>query len=83
MSSRSFHSAAKYFVCGIKILSDESWGDNYDLTLDLHRMAGKALLVIGDERINTVVANILANAKCFEDEVLAHLFQMRYLTCKS
>lgn len=80
MSSRSFHSAAKYFVCGIKILSDESWGDNYDLTLDLHRMAGKALLVIGDERINTVVANILANAKCFEDEVLAHLFQMRYLT---
>lgn len=80
MSSRSFHSAANYFVCGIKILSDESWGKNYDLTLDLHRMAGKALLAIGDERIETVVANILANATCFEDEVLAHLFQMRYLT---
>ena len=80
MSSRSFHSAAKYFVCGIKILSDESWGVNYDLTLDLHRMAGKALLAIGDERIKTVAANILANATCFEDEVLAHLFQMRHLT---
>lgn len=80
MSSCSFHSAAKYFVCGIKILGDESWGDNYDLMLALHRMAGKSLLVIGDERINTVVANILANASCFEDEVLAHIFQMRYLT---
>eukprot|EP00984_Skeletonema_dohrnii_P035653 scaffold35674_cov150-Skeletonema_dohrnii-CCMP3373.AAC.1 len=81
MSSLSFHSAAKYFICGIKILGDEFWGDNYDLMLSLHQKALEALFAIGDcESMDTIAANILANATCFEDEVNAHLYQMRHLS---
>ena len=81
MCSLSFHSAAKYCISGIKILGNESWGVNYDLTIDLHNMAGKALLAIGDhESIKAIATSILDNATCFEDEVFAHSLQMRYLT---
>lgn len=81
MCSLSFHSASKYCISGIKILGNECWGVNYDLTIDLHNMAGKASLAIGDyESMKTIAASILANATCFEDEVFAHVLQMKYLS---
>lgn len=81
MASLSFHSAANYFVCGTKILGNQFWDVNYELTLSLHREALGALFALGDyEILDTIAANILANATCFEDEADAHLFQMRCMS---
>ena len=80
VSSLSFHSAAKYFDYGIKILGDEFWAINYDLTLSLHHGALEALFAISNyDRMGEIVDNILANATCLEDEIDAHLYTMRFL----
>ena len=81
MASLSFQSAKNYFVCGIEILGEQYWEIDYDLTLSLHREALEALYCITDFSVlEAVTENVLAHALCFDDEVTAHYYQMRYLT---
>lgn len=66
----SFHSACKYFTCGLKLLPEECWECEYSLTLNLHDAAQEALFVTGDfDTLRKLIAKVISNATTFDDKL--------------
>ena len=80
ISSSSFNSAAKYVMVGIKLLHEDSWERDYDLTLKLYDAASEALYVIGDfKALATIIEKPLLRARCFEDKLNTYHNLVRFL----
>ena len=68
IKTSSFHSAADYFTTGIKLLSEDCWEREYDLTLKLHDAAQDAVFTTGDfPTLGLLNSKLIANARNFED----------------
>ena len=66
----SFHSAAKFFQTGIRLLPPGGcWNGQYDLTLKLHNSAQNALFATGDlATLNVLTSKVIANARNLDDK---------------
>eukprot|EP00571_Detonula_confervacea_P007895 CAMPEP_0172331684 /NCGR_PEP_ID=MMETSP1058-20130122/62053_1 /TAXON_ID=83371 /ORGANISM="Detonula confervacea, Strain CCMP 353" /LENGTH=1323 /DNA_ID=CAMNT_0013048953 /DNA_START=104 /DNA_END=4075 /DNA_ORIENTATION=+ len=80
IKTSSFHSAADYFTSGIKLLPEDCWEFEYNLTLNLHDAAQEALFVIGDfHKLRLLSAEVITKAKKFDDKLNSYNNLVRYL----
>ena len=77
--SSAFNSAYDYFVNGIRLLEEDPWKTQYDLSLKLYSLAGETAYLNGDfqgmdEKIRIVLEkaeNLLEKVKSYEIRILA------------
>ena len=70
VQTSSFHSAVEYLMSGVSLLPDKCFEHQYDLSLELHNEAQKALFFTGDfATMNSLSSKVLAKAKCFDDKI--------------
>jgi len=80
MASSSFNSAVKYLMLGVTLLPDDSWREDYDLTIRLYDAANEANFVTGDfETLATIIHVPLSQARCFGDKLSTYHTLVRYL----
>ncbi|MDP5337548.1 MAG: trifunctional serine/threonine-protein kinase/ATP-binding protein/sensor histidine kinase [Nodularia sp. (in: cyanobacteria)] len=87
LASIAFLSALKYLNTGIKLLADDSWETQYELTLALHETAAEAAYLGGNfeemEQLAEIVlqrANtLLEKVKVYEIKIQAYTSQNRLL----
>ncbi|BAZ28682.1 multi-sensor signal transduction multi-kinase [Cylindrospermum sp. NIES-4074] len=80
-------SAVKYLQVGLKLLAEDSWRCQYELTLGLHEEAGEAAFLSGDfegmQRFVEIVQNhaktLLDKVKVYEVQIQAYIGQNRLL----
>jgi len=86
-SATAHDSAVKYLQVGLKLLSEDSWNNQYELTLALHEEAAEAAFLSGDfnamQRCVDVVQNctktLLDKVKVYEVQMQAYMGQNRLL----
>ncbi|KAL7465066.1 hypothetical protein ACHAXS_006557 [Conticribra weissflogii] len=65
-----FLSALNFFEFGMKFLWQNHWDEEYDLSLSLYNNAAKCSLALGDgEKLETFSAQVVSNARSFEDKL--------------
>ncbi|KAL7554753.1 hypothetical protein ACHAWF_018292 [Thalassiosira exigua] len=80
MASSSFNGAASYLMRGVALLPDDSWREDYDLTMRLYDAATEALFITGDfEALSSMIQIPLMQARCFEDKLNSYHILIRYL----
>ena len=80
IASSAFESAAQYLMAGITLLHENSWNDDYDLTIRLYDAASEALFVTGDfSSLSSIIQKPLIRAKSFEDKLNTYHSLVRFL----
>jgi len=70
LASTAYVAAMKYLTTGIKLLTDNRWEKNYELTLALYEAAAKAAYLAGEfEQMKQFVQTVLVKAKTLLDKV--------------
>lgn len=70
LASTAYVAAMKYLTTGIKLLTDNCWEKNYELTLALYEAAAKAAYLAGEfEQMKQFVQTVLVKAKTLLDKV--------------
>jgi len=78
MSSIAFKAALDYINNGIKCLKEDSWRNDYELTLKLHNSAAEAALCAKNSNyLHKVMHQVFQNATAFEHKVECYSIQMR------
>ncbi|ARV60451.1 serine/threonine protein kinase [Nostocales cyanobacterium HT-58-2] len=68
--STAYAAAVEYFTTGVRLLADDSWQTNYELTLALHENAAEASYLVGSfEQTEQLAEVVLANAKTLLEKV--------------
>lgn len=69
----AYEFAANYFKCGIALLDDNSWNDQYDLMLDLHTEAAEAYYLSGNfESMMKIFSIVEIKGKTLLDKIIIH-----------
>ena len=69
----AFAAAAEYIDLGIRLLSRRHWRDQYDLSLALYNAAAEVAYCNAQfERVDFVIGEVIANARCFRDQLRAY-----------
>ncbi|RII35687.1 GAF domain-containing protein [Clostridium chromiireducens] len=77
-NSIAYDFAANYLKCGISLLDDNSWIDQYDLTLNLHIEAAEAFYLSGNfESMMSIIPIVEVNVKTALDKVSIHRILMQ------
>mmetsp|Transcript_22604 Transcript_22604/g.49001 ORF Transcript_22604/g.49001 Transcript_22604/m.49001 type:complete len:889 (-) Transcript_22604:208-2874(-) len=80
IASSSFNSAAEHLMIGIALLPDDSWVEEYDLTIRLYDAASEANYVTGDfGTLASIIQMPLLHARCLEDKLCTYNVLVRYL----
>ncbi|BAT55612.1 serine/threonine kinase with two-component sensor domain protein [Nostoc sp. NIES-3756] len=70
LASTAYTSAIKYLTTGIQLLADNSWENQYQLTLALYETAAEAAYLAGDfEQMEKFIQVVLVNAKSSLEQV--------------
>ncbi|MEJ1936158.1 serine/threonine protein kinase, partial [Nostoc sp. NIES-2111] len=70
LASTAYTSAIKYLTTGIQLLADNSWENQYQLTLALYETAAEATYLAGDfEQMEKFIQVVLVNAKSSLEQV--------------
>ncbi|KAL3799122.1 hypothetical protein HJC23_002250 [Cyclotella cryptica] len=70
MEMSDFSSAFSFFDYGMTFLRRNHWREHYELSLELHELAAKCSLVIGDIISLTIISDkVVKHARCFEDKL--------------
>ncbi|MBW4600762.1 MAG: AAA family ATPase [Calothrix sp. FI2-JRJ7] len=70
LASTAYPAALKYLTTGIKLLTDDSWQNKYDLSLALYETAAEAAYLAGEfEQMEGFVEVVLAQAKTLLEQV--------------
>eukprot|EP00804_Cyclotella_cryptica_P023452 CCRYP_012112-RA/>CCRYP_012112-RA protein AED:0.05 eAED:0.05 QI:1315/1/1/1/0.75/0.55/9/220/927 len=78
--SSAFHTASKYFMTGIGLLSDDWQNDSYDLSMKLFNAATEMLIITGNTKeFQAIIHKPLTHAKNFEDRLPASHNNFRFL----
>ena len=78
LSATAFKPASEYFSIGIKILGSAQWGQNYDLTLELHNTAAEAAYCSNDEeKLKAISLDIFTNARRLQDKMHAYFMHIK------
>lgn len=68
VAASDFRSACHYSELGVLLLGPNSWTEEYDLSLALYNAFVEVLYCIANyEKMDSVVSEVLKNAKCFRD----------------
>ena len=72
-ASAAFSTAASHLEQGVRLLGRRHWRDQYQLSLDLYNTAAEVQYCNGNfERVDELLNEIFANARCLDDELWAH-----------
>ena len=83
VSKGDFASASRYLDFGISLLNRDSWKDEYDLTLALHNDSAEVEYAKSNfARVDALVAQVLANARCFRDTLRARASRIYSLSTR-
>ncbi|QLE59508.1 ATP-binding sensor histidine kinase [Nostoc sp. TCL26-01] len=83
-AAAAYESASNYLNIGLNILSEESWNDEYDLTLDLHVEATEVCFLCTDfERSRQLADVTLRYAKTLLDQVRVHEVELLYYAAQN
>ena len=64
----NFQSSYKHLKCGINLLDDEAWNDEYDLMMNLHNTSAEVANALGIfTDVHALVTEALKNSKSYED----------------
>ncbi|MDY7014115.1 MAG: serine/threonine-protein kinase PknK, partial [Cyanobacteriota bacterium] len=77
-AAAAYNAALRYFQAGLKLLSDRSWQDEYELTFTLHEATAEAAYLIGDFEQMEQWVNIVQNrAKTLPEQIKIHEFKIQ------
>lgn len=80
--SSAFKAAYDYLMNGIDLLPRDPWNTNYDLTIQLHALAGETAYLNGDfDRMNEMISIVLSKAKKLLEKVKS--YEIRILAFKA
>ncbi|WP_445247626.1 trifunctional serine/threonine-protein kinase/ATP-binding protein/sensor histidine kinase [Microcoleus sp. OTE_8_concoct_300] len=90
-AATAYESAVKYLQVGLRLLGEDSWNSQYELTLALHQEAAEAVFLSGDvegmQRFVEIVQNcaktLLDKIKVYELQIQAYIGQNRLLEAVS
>ncbi|MEG4279623.1 serine/threonine-protein kinase PknK, partial [Microcoleus sp. MON1_C1] len=90
-AATAHESAIKYLQVGLRLLGEDSWNSQYELTLALHQEAAEAVFLGGDfegmQRFVEIVQNcaktLLDKVKVYEVQMQAYMGQNRLLEAVS
>jgi len=73
LAATAHKAALNYLNTGIKLLTDNSWETQYELTLSLYETAAQAAYISGDfEQAEQLIDIVLANAKTLLEQVTVY-----------
>jgi PAS domain S-box-containing protein len=83
-TSTAYESALNYFLTGIKILPDNTWNSNYELTLSLYIEAAEASYLSGRyESMENFSFAVFKNAKTLLDKIKIFEIKIQALNAQS
>lgn len=72
MSSSSFEQARSYIDSGMKLLDDDHWQSQYELSLDLYEKSASVCCMNGDtSTMRSHLDEVITNTKTFQDSLKA------------
>ncbi|MBF8276403.1 MAG: serine/threonine protein kinase [Candidatus Brocadiaceae bacterium] len=81
-ASTAYEDALRHITIGMELLAENSWQDQYELSLSLHNEGAAAACLCGDfPRMETLVARVLKHAKTTLDCVKAYETRIRKINC--
>ncbi len=79
-SAAAYEPALGYFMSGLYCLNEQSWQEQYALTLDLHSAAAESAYLSGYfDRMNTLVDNVLTHGKTILDQIPVYTVKIQSL----
>jgi predicted ATPase len=84
MSLSDFSRAHSFFMHGISFLDEGCWTDQYRFSLEIYELSCKTAFASGEiQALNILSADVLQNARTFEDKLATHHVIMSSLFCAS
>lgn len=85
-ASTAYEDALRHITTGMELLAENSWQDQYELSLSLHNEGAAAACLSGDfSRMEALIARVLNNAKTtldrvkvYETKILAFMAQSKF-----
>jgi predicted ATPase len=71
--SSSYQTASEYLLLGVSMLGENSWNEEYDLSLELYNAAAEVEYCVGNfDNVEKLASEIFANTRLFPDTLRAH-----------
>jgi predicted ATPase/signal transduction histidine kinase/tRNA A-37 threonylcarbamoyl transferase component Bud32/DNA-binding NarL/FixJ family response regulator len=80
-AATAYQSAIRYLQIGLQLLTDTSWGQEYELTLALHQEAAEVAFLGGDfQQMEKYIELVLQHARTQLDKV--KVYELKIKTCE-
>lgn len=80
-AATAYQSAIRYLQVGLQLLTDTSWGQEYELTLALHQEAAEVAFLGGDfQQMEKYIELVLQHARTQLDKV--KVYELKIKTCE-